>query len=113
MSVLHLDIQTKYFDAIVSGLKTIEGRLARPNYLAIKPNQLISFKDPAGRFCKVEVSTVVRFKDFKTMLEESGLKNCIPDCSSLEEAVETYRSFSDYRKQEKILGVVAIHIQLR
>lgn len=113
MAVLNLDIQARYFDAIVRGLKTVEGRLARPTYLALKPKQLICFKDPSGRSCQVEVSKVRRFEDFKTMLEASDIKKCIPDSESIEEAVEIYRSFPGYRAQEKILGVVAIHIQLR
>jgi ASC-1-like (ASCH) protein len=113
MTVLKLDIQARYFDAILTGLKTVEGRLAKPNYLALKPKQIIAFMDPTGRSCKAEVFKVIYFKDFKAMLEASNLEKCIPENTSIDEAVEIYRSFPGYRDQEKILGVVAIHIKLR
>lgn len=113
MTILNLNIEARYFDAIVNRLKTVEGRLARPSYLALQPKQIIFFIDPTGRSCQAEVSQVIHFKDFRTMLEISKLEKCIPGNTSIDEAVEIYRNFPGYREQEKILGVVAIHIQLR
>jgi ASC-1-like (ASCH) protein len=112
MGELTLQVQTRYFDAIVSGLKTVEGRIAKPEYRALKPNGLITFIDPNGKSCTAEICRVTHFTDFREMLENSTVQACIPG-ASLDKALEIYRSFPGYREKEKEFGVVAIHIKLR
>ena len=111
MSKLTLQIQPRYLDAILSGLKTVEGRIAKPEYLALKPNELITFIDPNGKSCTAEICKVTHFTDFREMLEISTVQACIPG-ASLDEALEIYRSFPGYREKEKEFGVVAINIKL-
>ena len=105
-------MQTRYFDAIRSGLKTIEGRIAKPSYLGLKPKDLITFIDPTGRSCTAEICKVTHFTDFREMLEIASVEACIPG-ASLDEALEIYRSFPGYREKEQEFGVVAIHIKLK
>ena len=112
MGKLTLQVQTRYFDAIRSGLKTVEGRIAKPEYLALKPKELITFIDPNGDSCTAEICRVTHFTDFREMLEISTVQACIPG-ASLNEALEIYRSFPGYKEKEKEFGVVAIHIKLR
>ena len=112
MDNLTLQVQTRYFDAICKGIKTVEGRIAKPDYLALKPKGLITFIDPSGRSCTTEICRVAHFTDFRAMLESSSVQACIPG-ASLDEALEIYRSFPGYREKEKEFGVVAIHIKLR
>lgn len=104
---LELDVQEPYLSFIKSGKKTVEGRLGKDKYLNLRKGDLIKIND-----MEVEIVSVEKYSTFKDMLIAVGFKNAIPDAGSLEDAVNVYYRFYS-KDDEKIFGVVGIHIKLR
>ena len=109
--MMRLNLLPTYLNAIILGTKTVEGRLAKPEYLALKPKDRICFTDTTGKCYEAEVLKVRKFSDFKSMIETSTLQACLPGVTSIQQGVDIYRSFPGYKESEKTLGVVAIHIK--
>ena len=74
-------VQKRYFDLILEGKKTVEGRLNQKKYQKIKIGDLVSFKssEPTDHstFCIVREKNI--YRTFKDMLEAEGLENCLPE----------------------------------
>lgn len=105
--VLRLTVQKRFFDLIVSGKKTVEGRLAKPKYCKIQLGDVLELGD-GERVLLRHVAKVEKHADFRTMLTKIGHRKLIPDVSTVDEALDVYYSFSEYKEKEKEQGVVAI-----
>jgi ASC-1-like (ASCH) protein len=112
-----LNLQPRYFTAISSNQKTVEGRLCTPKYAAIQPGDRITFRsnDPSPDGSALEVERIVVsvrvFDSFRAMLEGCGLEACLPGCTSLEEGVRLYKEiYRDMPNGEDEFGVVGIEI---
>ncbi|MBO8161744.1 MAG: ASCH domain-containing protein [Thermosipho sp. (in: Bacteria)] len=79
----------RYLPLILSGQKTIEGRLAKGRFLAIKPGHIIEFNGSGQDF---KVIGVRKYLTFKEMLENEGLNRVVPGVNSLGEAEKLYHS---------------------
>jgi len=106
-------VQKRYFDLILEGKKTVEGRLNQKKYQKIKVGDLVSFKssepsDPLS-FCIIREKKI--YRTFKDMLEAEGMENCLPDASSLDEAISIYHAFPGYREKSPLLGVIAFKLE--
>jgi ASC-1-like (ASCH) protein len=105
-------LESRYLQLIKNGQKTVEGRLNKNQYIQLKPGDLIKFKDTSDFqdtiFCRVESRTL--YKNFKEMLENEGLKNCLPGVNNLEEGIKTYQSFPNFKEDAKKYQVVAFRI---
>lgn len=105
-------LQTRYFNAIISETKTVEGRLRKKEYEKISPGERIRFIDneyPIKQtVCKVV--SIHRYQTFREMLMKEGVQPCLSHVSPLEDAVQIYHSFPNYKELEDELHVVAFRI---
>lgn len=108
---LQLKIVRRYFEWILKGVKTVEGRLKKPGVASLKPGDIIEFITEPWSTAKAQVTYVKEYKSFKEMLLDQGVKNCLPDLSDLEEGVRVYHSFPGYQESESHFGVIAIGIK--
>jgi len=110
-SKLTLTVQPSYLTHLRTGLKTHEGRLARPHYLSLQPGNYIkiSAHEDASIF---RVLSVTQYKTFREMLLAYGVKAFLPGVEDVDEAVEIYRGFPGYVEGEREMGVVAIEVML-
>ncbi len=111
---LTLSVRLPFFEQICSGQKTIEGRLFTSKYANLVKGDHLKIADTecANNFVYAEITRLTRYSSFLNMLEKEGLTNCLPGIRTLEEGLETYHSFPDYKSKELEYGVIAIAIQV-
>lgn len=107
-----LHIQTKWYNLIASGKKVLEGRLADKSegVTDIKLGESILFHTEGHAPLRVEVISIDHYPDFTTMLSDGRLERLLPGIDSIEEGVEIYRSFPQYRALERQYGAVVFGI---
>ena len=103
--MLHLHCQSPFFEQIVSGKKTIEGRLAKSKYVALKPGDKICFNDSFI----VTVTGVRTYSTLKQMIESEGVERVLPGLENDPAPERIYRGFFS-EEQEQLHGAVAIEI---
>ena len=110
-ATINLEVQQPYFDAIKSGTKTIEGRLAKQKYTTLKAGDTIQFMNPSGgASITKKVARVYRYPTFEDAFEHLSYKNAIPNAESSEQAIKIYEQFYPRPIQDE-LGVVFIVLQ--
>ena len=105
MKIIEINVQEPYFSSILSGEKTVEGRLHKGKYLDLQIGDILKINN------EVEFNVVGKnvYTTFREMIEGEGLKNVIPDKETVEEAVSVYYKFFSEEDELKY-GVVGIKI---
>lgn len=106
-----MHVAPPYFEQIRSGLKTVEGRLAKAKFLDFKAGETLTF------YCEDEqvltrIIEIKQFPTFKALLMHYGLKTCLPDLDDINAGVAIYHSFPNYKALESTQGVIGIKIAL-
>lgn len=103
MTHLEINVQEPYFEHINSGLKTVEGRLAKNKFKNLKEGDKILINNVLEK----EVLEVNIYKSFEEMIISEGLENVIPDAKDIAQAVLVYYKF--YKKADEVkFGVCAV-----
>ena len=84
-----LPMLPRYQQQIRSGQKTVEGRLARGRALEVQAGELLQLGDVI-----MEVQEVIRYPNFRQMLQQEGYLQALPSAQSLDEAMAEYLSYS-------------------
>ena len=108
MKVFETNKQEPYFGYILSGEKTVEGRLNKGKFLEIQVGDILKVNGST----EFVITSKNIYKSFKEMIETEGVKNVIPDAVDSDEAVSVYRQFYSVEDELKY-GVVAIGIKKR
>ena len=113
---LHMmKLEYKWYEHIVSGRKTVEGRLYDEKRRKIGVGDCIVFKPVGCTRCNTLLYTVVlglrRYRSFKEMLEREGIEHVLPDIHGLDEGIKVYREYYSVENEERY-GVVAIELGL-
>ena len=95
-SIHHLKIRNHYALAIWWGAKTVEGRIWNGQMKNIKVGDRIHFGT-----LQVDVTQIQTYNSFRTMLTDVGYEKALPDVQNLEQAVQKYYSFKDYKTLEQ------------
>lgn len=105
MKKIEINVQNPYFGFILSGKKTVEGRLNKGKLKEIEIGDILNINN------EVEFQVIGKraYNSFREMIESEGIEKTIPDKKSIEEAVEVYRRFYTLEEENKF-GVVAIEI---
>ncbi len=110
--MLNLSLRQQYFDAIKSGLKTVEGRLNSPKFKDLKPGMNISFTSVnTNETIVYTVEAMNVYANFTDMLQGESVDKMLPGITSLDEGVALYESFPGYKDEVKKVGALAIRIQ--
>jgi ASC-1-like (ASCH) protein len=111
-------LQPQYALAMRSGKKTVEGRPHAGWAAQVSVGDWISFKitGTGGKKLHCRVTAVHRHVSFEAMLNFHGTHALLPSASTLQAAVQTYRSFGthdgrSYADLESLHGVVGIVVQ--
>ena len=110
--MLYLSLRQEYFDAIKSGLKTVEGRVYSSKFKDLKAGMNIIFssiKTNETIICTVEAINL--YANFTNMLQAEGFHNMLPGITSIDEGVALYENFPGYRDDVKKNGALAIRIK--
>ena len=108
-----MSCKQKYIDLIFARRKRVEGRINRGIVSTLQEGQCVAFRP--GQFSKLRayarVTRVRPFANFRTMLEECGVRECIPDAPDLRDALAIYHSFKDYEDNATLHGVIALDVE--
>lgn len=110
-----LDLNDRPFKAIKAGTKTIESRVPTSrdkfDYKDLKSGDKITFvNNSTGEKITVEVIGIRHYKDFRTLLKTEGTEKTLSSGKSIEEAVESFNDFSEYKQNIPKYGVWAIRV---
>jgi len=108
---LTLHVVKKYFSFIVSGHKTVEGRIAKEKFINLNKGDRLKFVSNDKEIDATIVETA-RFSTFREMLKHYGVKNCLPDIGNIDDGVSVYHSFPSYQSGESVQGVIGIKIKI-
>ena len=118
---IEIGIKSDILRDILTGGKTIEGRLARGKFLAIEPGDVISIREDIyedgviisskRHQAQVKVTQRQHFASFGDMLAEHGYTRIAPSAGSNEAALQEYRLFYS-PEDETRHGVVALTFEL-
>lgn len=102
----------KYIELIRSGKKTVEGRINKGSFVFAKVGDSISFYTYQGDRISCRITGVNTYSNFREMLKQEGVSNCLPGVVDIEEGVKTYHAIPNYEQNAKKYGVVALKILL-
>jgi ASC-1-like (ASCH) protein len=110
---ISLKIDREYFYDIENGKKTVEGRVLKDKYKKINIDSIIKFVNRGDEKEKIlcKVTKIEKFENFAEMINNVGIKKLLPSISLGEIGVEIYRSFGNYRNEEKEFDVVAFFLE--
>ena len=103
------NLQRPFFEAVQSGAKTVEGRIAKHKFLSIQAGDVIEFQC-GEEVVDVEVQRVEHFSTFEEMLQAHGVERVLPGCT-VEEGIALYHSFPGYQSEEQSKGVLGFTIK--
>jgi ASC-1-like (ASCH) protein len=113
--------ETQHLNDIITGKKTVEGRLAKGKFLNFKAGDLIKLREDIyenGIEIKsipnrltTKITKLKHFESFRKMLKEVGYELVLPRASSLDEAVKEYSKYYS-ASDEKQFGVIAIFFEV-
>ncbi|MFA6551845.1 MAG: ASCH domain-containing protein [Patescibacteria group bacterium] len=107
MQKINFNVQEPYYSFLLSGQKTIEGRLNKGKFAKLKSGDVLLLAPQDIPFKVVDIKI---YKTFAEMLEKEGIQRVIPDKTSVSEAVATYHSFYT-PNDEKQFGVITIFLE--
>ena len=103
-------ISEPWFSLIKLGIKNVEGRLDKNDFVKIKKGDIIKLTNNIFGFNRefnITVQSVKKYTNFEEYLNEEGLDSCLPGIDSIEEGLYIYYTY--YTKtDEEIFGVKAI-----
>lgn len=115
--MIEIGINSEILAQILDGRKTIEGRLAKGKFLALKPGDDISVREDMyvngtiiethDSAAKLHVIDIEKFSSFNEILVAKGFEKVIPNAKSIEEARSEYERYysSDDEKEYGVLGI--------
>lgn len=118
--MIEIGIESTLVEAIKSGDKTIEIRLATPRFLLIKEGDSISIREDfyhegsilesLSHALEVKVTQVLYFESFKEVFDAIDFELVLPTATSVDDAIKTYRTYYS-NEQEREHGIVVFTIE--
>ncbi len=100
-------VQEPYRSLILSGQKTIEGRLKKGKFASLQVGDFLELEESGAIF---EVKRLASYPSFYAMLRTEGLEKVLPNIADLEQGEAVYYQFFS-PEQEKEFGVLAIEVK--
>jgi ASC-1-like (ASCH) protein len=116
-----IGLEASLVDAIISGQKLVEAKLADKRFLSLQVGDRLSIRKdiwedgkivhsvPGAAF--VQIIGILPFASFTEMIQELGYERIIPAAKSPQEALNFYRQFYSNEDEMKF-GVLAFELKL-
>jgi len=115
-----IGIESTLVEAIKNGDKTIEIMLAKPRFLKVQEDDILSIREDfyyegkilesLSHALEVQVTQVLYFESLKETFDALNYELAIPTAKSTEEAIRIYREFYS-AEDEREFGIVAFTIE--
>jgi len=112
--VIHCTLKREYVEAIRSGSKTYEGRVATAFFKDYTPGKQVEWRygDRENEKVLTKILSRQNFTSFEKMLEGVGYKKFLPTARSFEEACNLYHSVPGYSEKVKRNGALALEVRV-
>ena len=110
-SEVDMEVDEPWFGYIASGVKTVEGRLARGKYARATRGTLFRISDKQGKSISARVVAVRRYTSLIVYLSQEGLRSTLPGITSIDAGVAVYSQFYEPGSDVEF-GVLAIELEL-
>lgn len=107
-TVRKMRIKRPYFDAIMSGEKTLEVRVGYDSIKRLKAGELLQL-ETSHKSAVVRIKTVRVYRDFADMLTVESWKQIAPQVNNRDEALTLLRGI--YPQSKESLGIYVLEIQ--
>jgi|SRR3989344_1067207 len=104
------EVDRHIFEQIRKKEKTVETRAATVKYKDIKKGDGLIFVCGGDKIEK-EVKNATLFKSVRMLLRHHGIRNIMPDFSTIKEALKRYKLFPGYEEKIKKFGIIALELQ--
>lgn len=122
MNVWESGRESSLLDEIISGRKTVEGRLNRSKFAAYMPGDMIRLRrdirqsdgaliDGEPDAAQVTIVAVRHYATFIEMVSAEGFQKVIPQAATAQEAADEYDKYYPAEDQAQY-GVLAIEVKL-
>ena len=106
-----MHVQEPWFSHIKEGRKSIEGRLNKGRFAALKKNQIVIWQN-GDKKVKTKIVDIFNYKTFRQMIEQEGLKHSLPGIDTVDNGVDNvYMKFYTPEKEAEF-GVLAIKVEV-
>lgn len=107
-----LEIDIGQLQHILTGQKTVEGLLGKPEYLKIRVGDHIQFHDAAAEnIALATVKQLLYFESFEEMLHAVSFYNVMPEAETIDDALKAYKKLYSAQDEHEY-GVVAVTFAL-
>ena len=102
-------VDKKNFDALRSGIKSVETRAATEKYRAILPGDTLVITC-GTEVTKKQVKSAVIYPSIEAMFEKIPMDKIMPEARTLDDAKTEYYSYSGYKEKIAEHGLIAMEI---
>ena len=108
-----MNVSEPWFSLIVTGSKTIEGRLKKGQFAKMKKGEIVKWinNDYGQRSVITEITKITEYNTFEDYLTNEGLDNCLPTITNIKDGVNVYYKYYT-PENEKEFGVLAIELHI-
>jgi ASC-1-like (ASCH) protein len=96
MSVYEKTVCEPWFTLLKLGIKTVEGRQNKGDFVIMKIGDFIIFKNNELGFqrqFKIEIKHISFYYNFETYLENETLSCCLPGIDTTEQGLQVYQKY--------------------
>ncbi len=116
-----IGVESSVLQEILSGAKTVEGRLSKPRFLQLRVGDTLRLREDIWKDGAIQqsvsdrglikITQILYFESFEDMLTSLDYTSVIPSATSTKKAIEVYRQFYS-QKDEQEYGVLALMFKL-
>ncbi len=114
MSAQHtVEIQQRWFDAIVRGDKNVEGKKGSPKWAEIKQGDSLMFVSPTQeKFYATVIADPRRYSSVADYLINEGLRHTLPGVTTLQDGIDVYLKPRGFWEPEEVgqYGIIAFEL---
>lgn len=113
MEILNKHISEPWFTLIKLGIKKVEARLAKSDWLTILEGDYITFtnQDIIFRSFTVKITKIDIYQDFSDYLKNQKLSECLPSIENIEDALLIYNKYYSQEDQDNY-NVIAMRFEV-
>jgi|TARA_B110000305_G_C19244591_1_gene541658 ASC-1-like (ASCH) protein len=107
-------IDEPWFSLIKVGLKTVEGRLNKGDFMSLNKGDILNITNNELGFerkYQIKITSVHKYNTFSEYLEKEKLEKCLPGIDTIEQGVSIYYKY--YKKDdEDKYKIIAIRLKV-
>ncbi len=107
---INKNISEPWFSLIKLGLKTVEGRLNKGDFMILNKGdrmQIVNTELGFMRYYLITITSIHKYKSFKEYLEKETLEKCLPGIDTIEDGLNVYYNYYSKSDEDKY-KIVAI-----